>query len=368
MSLLDKLLGKKPHQPLHTDLAVPVIGRNRQLPSTQVAKEFGEVDVQPVGNHLQITFTILMEPMGAEAEGWQTGVALDASASMQESFGGVLLPGPKGQLPTSIQTEYERQGWITKAKQDGVDYTIYSPSAVQDALDRGYFTYSSNEIEPQTRQFTAYLADNLDTDGGTTVIYWACGDGAQIEVVGDLTGDDCLAARFAGPQRLEFGNATHLAPALHYFAERFQEARRGMYLFITDGRLDDLEEVKQYTISLCHKIAQGQRNPLKCVLIGLGNQIDERQMEELDDLDSGTDVDIWDHKIAKDMRAIQEIFAEVVSENQIVASTGRIFDMVGGIVKNFTDGLPAKVTFDLPQGSAWFELEVAGRRIRQPIN
>lgn len=367
MSLLDKLFGKKPPQPPSAGPATPTTGRNRQLPSTQVAKEFGEVDVQPVSGHNQITFTILMEPTGAEAEGWQTGVALDASASMQGPFGRLLLPGPKGPLPASLQTQYEHQGWITKTQQDGGGYIMYSMPAVQDALDRGHFVYTQNVVEPQARQFTAYLADNLDADGGTTVIYWACGDGTQIEVVGDLTGDDCPTATFTGPQHAGFGNATHLTPAVRYFAERFSDAQRGMYLFITDGRLDDLEAVKQYTGSLCREIAQGWRNPFKCVLIGLGDQIDEQQMEELDDLDSGTDVDIWDHKIAKDMRVLQEIFAEVVSENQIIAPTGRIYDADGQIIKNFTDGLPAKVTFDLPRSSTWFELEVAGRRIRQSI-
>lgn len=367
MSLLDKLFGKKPTPPSGTGPATAAAGRNRQLPSSQVAREFGEVDVQRIGDRNQITFTILMEPTGAEAEGWQTGVALDASASMQGPFGRLLLPGPKGPLPAAVKADYERKGWITSLKQDGVDYTMYGRPAVEDALQRGYFVYSANDVEPQARQFTAYLADNLDADGGTTVIYWACGDGAQIEEVGDLTGDDCQTATFTGPRSTGFGNATHLTPAVCYFADRFREARRGMYLFITDGRLDDLEAVKQYTIGLCREIAQGHRNPLKCVLIGLGDQIDEGQMEELDDLDSGTDVDIWDHKIAKDMRVLQEIFAEVVSEHQIIAPTGRIYDADGQIVKNFTDGLPARVTFDLPLGSDWFELEVAGRRIRQSI-
>lgn len=367
MSLWNTLFGNKTSKSPSTSSPQSAVGRNRQLPSTQVAKEFGEVDVQPVGGYNQITFTILMEPTGAEAEGWQTGVALDASASMQGPFGRLLSPGPKGQLSTSVREEYERQGWVTLTKQDGIDYVTYTSPAVQDALEQGYYIYSTNEVEPQTRQFTAYLADNLDADGGTTVIYWACEDGAQIEVVGDLTGDDCQTATFNGPQHVGFGNATHLTPAVRYFAERFQNARRGMYLFITDGRLDDLETVKQYTVNLCREIAQGRRNPFKCVLIGLGDLIDEQQMEELDDLDSGTDVDIWDHKIAKDMRSIQEIFAEVASENQIIASTGRIYDATGQIIRNFTDGLPAKVTFDLPLSSTWFELEVAGRRIRQSI-
>jgi hypothetical protein len=90
-------------------------------------------------------------------------------------------------------------------------------------------------------------------------------------------------------------------------------------------------------------------------------------MEELDDLDTGTGVDIWDHKIAREMRNLIEIFAEVVSENQIVAPTARIFDVNGQVVKHYPDGLPAKVALSMPAASPWFELEVAGKRIRQSV-
>jgi hypothetical protein len=90
-------------------------------------------------------------------------------------------------------------------------------------------------------------------------------------------------------------------------------------------------------------------------------------MEELDDLDTGTDVDVWDHKIAKEMRALVEIFAEVVSENVIVAPTGAVYDDKGARVKFYSDGLPAKLAFEMPATSSSFELEVAGQRIKQKL-
>jgi hypothetical protein len=366
MSLWNKLFGGE--QPGMTlEKSAVTAGKNRQLPSTMVAAEFGEVDVRNLGNVNQIFFTTLMEPVGAEAEGWQTGVAIDASASMQEPFGRILLPGPRGAVPVALQEEYQRQGWIRSSQQDGKNYQLYSNEAIKDAMEKGHLVWSKNEVEPIARAMTAYLASNLDADGGTTVIYWACGDGSQMEELGDLTSEDCESASFKGPVHTAFGNRTILAPAVRYFAERFRDARRGMYIFITDGELNDLEEVKRYTISLCKDIESGRRNPLKCVLIGAGEKINETQMEELDDLESGTEIDLWDHKIAREMRSLVEIFAEVVSENQIVAPTARIFDASGQMVKNFPDGLPAKVTFTMPVSSPWFELEVAGRRIRQSI-
>jgi hypothetical protein len=222
-------------------------------------------------------------------------------------------------------------------------------------------------VEPRAREFIAYLAGNLDADGGTTVVYWACDDGRGVEVLGDYTTDQCRALTLRGPAAARFGTATHLLPALDYFLTRFADAARGMYLFVTDGRIDDLDAVKRATKKLAERVAAGQRNPVKCVLIGVGDGIDEGQMEELDDLDTGTDVDVWDHKIAADMRNMAEIFAEVVDENQIVAERATLYDSAGRVARQFDTGMPAKVTFRVPAASEWFELEIEGQRVRQRL-
>ncbi len=340
---------------------------SHQLPSGIVAKEFGEVNVGKVGDRLNVRFTILMEPTGSAAEGWQTGVAIDASKSMLDVYGQGIVEGPKGNPPPSLLEDYKRKGWLQFIPYQGQTYTIPTREAKADMVARGHSAWTRNEIEPLARRVTAYLASNLDADGGTTVIYWACGDGKQIEVIGDLTAEDCEKAPFQGPKQVDFGDGTALAPAVKYFVERFADADNGMYIFLTDGELNDLEDVKEYTITLCRDIQAKRRKPVKCVLIGIGENVNEAQMEELDDLDSGTDVDIWDHKIAREMRAIVEIFAEVVSEHQIVAPHGRVFDSSGAEVISFSDGLPARVAFQMAASSDWFELEVAGQRIRQPV-
>src|SRR5436190_12621086 len=85
------------------------------MPSHQTAKEFGKVDVRRSGNEVQVRFTILMEPEGKEAEGWQTGVALDASASMKGWYGRELT----GSVPPSVVEEYERKRWVTTRMEDG---------------------------------------------------------------------------------------------------------------------------------------------------------------------------------------------------------------------------------------------------------
>jgi hypothetical protein len=337
--------------------------QNRQLPSHLVADEFGEVNVRDDGSVLHVQFTILMEPQGIEAEGWQTGVALDGSASMKNWYGRQL----KGKVPKDIEAVYIDKGWILQQIQDGKSLKVFQREAYEDGLQRGYLQMSENIIEAKGREFISYLAGNLDADGGTTLIYWACGDGAELEVVGDFTANECKALDIQGPSKVKFGNGTQLLPALRYFIDRFHDAARGMYMFLTDGRLDDLEAVKQYTITLAKEIAAGKRNMVKCVLIGIGDSIDESQMEELDDLDTGTNVDVWDHKIAQDMRCLTEIFAEVVGENQIVAPMGSIFDAQGQVIKKFSDGVPARISVQFPRQTPWFELEVMGQRIRQSI-
>jgi len=339
--------------------------KSHQLPSSMVAKELGEVNIRLTREGNEIVFTILFETVG---EGWQTGVAIDASGSMQSVFGKSLENGPRGTPPQQLVKEYMKKGWLHYVQQQGKSVSVLSEECKADLVKRGHYVWSKNQIEPLARKMTNYLASKLDADGGTTVIYWACGDGSQIEQLGDLTSTDCATASFIGPTAVTFGQKTILTPAVRYFVDRFSDAPMGMYIFITDGGLHDLDNVKQYTVELCKEIESGRRNPIKCVLIGIGQEIIEAQMEELDDLESGTNIDIWDHKIAKEMRSLVEIFAEIVSENQIVAPSGIIYDANGKVVKEFKDGLPSKIKFVLPTQSESFTLEVPGQSlIKQSI-
>jgi hypothetical protein len=338
---------------------------SHQLPSTMVAREFGEVNVDRAADGpTSVALTILMAPSGSDAEGWQTGVALDGSASMKNWFGRELL----GKIPATEEAEYERKGWIKRIVEDGRSVRRVQREAYEDAIAKGHLRMSANVVESIAREFIAYLARELDADGGTTVIYWACGnDGSAVEVIGDYTAEQCATLNLTGPKNVPFGNGTRLLPAVKYFVDRFKDAAQAMYVFCTDGALDDLAEVKAYTMQLARDIAGKHRNPVKCVLVGIGDKVDEGQMEELDDLDTGTEVDIWDHKIAVEMRSVVEIFAEVVRENQIVAPTAILYDQQGNILKRYSDGLAAKISFSLPAGNEWFELEVEGQRIRQSV-
>jgi hypothetical protein len=293
----------------------------------KVVEPFGEVNVYPSGGRTRVVATILMEP---NKEGAQTGIALDGSGSMAKLYGA-----------------------------DGGARVLSSLFAQPK---------SENVVTPVAQRLCSYLARRIDADGGTTCIYWATGPGGgQIEVVGDLTADEAERHQFGPPK--DFGTGTQLLPAVRYFVERFRNAPWGFYVFITDGELHDLDEVLNYSRNLAREIAAGRRNPVKFVLIGIGSEINEAQMTELDDLDTGTDIDLWDHKLAAEMRVLQEIFAEVVDKHARVADHGRILDASGRVIKDYKGaGLPAYLEFEVPSNSAYFTLEVNGQRVHQPLS
>jgi len=336
-----------------------------QLPSNMLHKAFSEVDVNKKGDRLEIFYSTMVGLSGEMSEGWQTGIAIDASVSMLDAFG----KGLKGSIPDDLKEKYKKKKWIETREHDGRTVHYWKKEAYEDALKRGVFSRTANTVEAEARKFSSYLADNLDEQGGTDIIYWACGkDGKEIAELGKLDAKACLEKEFKGPPEPPgFGQKTHLLPAIAYFEKKYRTAKRGLFVFITDGWLDDLKELKQFTTELARKIQSGSRNQFKAVLIGVGDEIDEKQMVELDDIDTGTDVDIWDHKIAGEMKDIMEIFAELVDENTIIGPIGSICDDKGNIVKKFNDGVPAKGRFHLPLDSSFFVFEVGDQSVKQLI-
>lgn len=336
------------------------------LPSNMLAKEMGKVYVGDEGSQRHVEFTVWVEELsGAKAEGWKTGLALDASASMKDWYGRNLIYAGGG-IPKNVLDEYTQNGWIDYREDDGQQFMALQDKAYEDAFARGYLKCSENIVEPLARDFIAYLANELDSNGRVSVLYWACGDGGDYRVLGEFSALDCRTLEIAGPSEVAFGLGTKLAPALNYFCRTHATAPNAMFVFITDGRLEDMDEVKQFTTNLAREIESGSRNAVKCVLIGVGDEIDETQMEELDDLETGTDVDIWDHKIAQEMRALSEIMVELVDE--VVSSLpASIYDDQGQIVRKFADGLPARVEFTMSVSSEYFELQVGTQRIRQSV-
>ncbi len=345
-----------------------------QMPANLVAVEFGELNVQQSIAECHVQFTIAMEPQGRFAEGWRTGLALDASASMKRAYGRKV----EARVDPELLTSYIKQGRLRSSIEDGEPIRKIQHDAFVEMQERGYeISYTENILQPLVQNFAAYLAGSLDRTGKTSLIYWGCGEGDGVQALGEFDAASCQELAIAGPATFQLGKTTQLLPAIAHFTNQnpinqnpinqYSQAQRGIYVFLTDGRIDDLEQVKNYTKELALEMAVGKRNYVKLVLIGIGNDVDRYQLQELDDFDTGLDIDIWDYKVANEMSNLSQIFAEVINENEIIAENGAIYDDIGTCVKSYSNGLPAKVDFVMRYDSQWFELEVANQRIRQSV-
>ena len=158
-------------------------GEQYTLPSSLTAKEFGKIDIHRTASDLLVQFTILMEPQGREAEGWQTGIALDASSSMKNWYGRSV----EGSLPEKIKKEFLKKGLATEGKFDGKWVVRYQGAAITEAIEKGFLKKSPNIVQQFVRESITYLVANIDASGKTSLIYWACEDGSKCEEIGDIS-------------------------------------------------------------------------------------------------------------------------------------------------------------------------------------
>jgi hypothetical protein len=341
------------------------IGTNYQIPNTSLDSAFGKLTALRQNDRIDVVLTVLMEPV--PPEGARTGVALDGSISMQAAYGQIHEPDPDRFTAEAFE-ELKKNGHAVSKTEDNQELIHFTDEGWDKAIEIGLYRKTQNVVQPFARECVPYLADQIDSTGGTTVIYWACGEqGDEVEIVGDLTAEKAKSADYEGPEK--WGCDTHLLPAMKGFVEMCPDAKWGMYIFVTDGRLADLEAVKQYTADLARAIADKKQNEVKCVLIGVGLEVDQGQMEELDDLPDaiGLTVDIWDHRIAAEMREVKDLFAEVVDENTKVADSGRILDHNDNEVMKYSDMVPQLMKFSLPLDASKFTLIVGNTEITQNL-
>jgi len=294
-----------------------------EVPSGMLSNPpFAKINVwkEPKGTHIRWYINI-----GELAiEGATTGVAIDGSGSMQANFGF----GPFG---------------------------------------------ARNVVKEVGQVLCSYIA-KADKDKGTTLIYWATADPGEIEPHGFLTEAEAASYPFLKPKN--YGRVTNMMPVLKYFIEGtnpktgspFKDEKFGIFIILTDGFIDDFEDVKNYSIQLAQDVEAGKFNEgVKLVIIGVGKEIDQNQMQELDDLDTG-DVDLYFSLIAEEMSDLAEIYTELVSEDLIVAPSGVVRDEKGKEIVNFRDtGVPGFCEFDLPAKATSFTLEVEGQTYTQPL-
>jgi len=284
-------------------------------------KPFGSINVDKNEKTGEITVIAqvlldrLVDNEGKEIEGAEFGLALDGSASMKDLYGTELGPFGFG---------------------------------------------SPNVIEPVAKSMLKFLAE-YSGDGTVELAYWAVGPGGKdVEGVGKIKQDqlDSLKVR----PRKKMGRSTYLMPIIdHFVNNKLINASWAMAVIITDGLIDDMQDVEKWTEQFAVEVDTGRRKLIKLVLIGLGEQVDAGQLERLDDFEASVDIDIWSSKLASEMEALHEIFDEVMSEELQVAPSGKILDNGGNILRAYNDGLPAKMEFKLHPSSTAFKVEIPGQ-------
>jgi hypothetical protein len=228
----------------------------------------------------------------------------------------------------------------------------------------------SNQVEPQVQWMLEYLATK-DRNGMLRVAYWACGaSGKDVEVIGELKGVDVKQYKFPGAKKL--GNSTCLLPAMkdyvRYLKQQIPEgARRGCAVIVTDGRLSDADDVEIYSAELAREIAAGRLPRINFILVGVGDDVDEEQLEHIAHAEYKGVGHLWCHRIAKEITQVAELVAVLVDENMTVAAGGTIYDDRGKVLKSYEGRLPAVLEFDVPDGAKSFTLEVNGQRYTQPL-
>ncbi|MCG3162260.1 MAG: hypothetical protein JMDDDDMK_03501 [Acidobacteria bacterium] len=227
-----------------------------------------------------------------------------------------------------------------------------------------------NLVEPQVQWMLEYLATK-DRNGVLRVAYWACGsEGRGIELVGDLPGSAARSYKFPGPRAQ--GAATRLEPAMKDYigylkAQIPRGARRGCVVFVTDGVLHDAEEVKDYSRKIAKEIARGRLPRTNFILVGVGGEVDEEQMEDICHEEYPGVGHLWCHRIAEEINQVAELVAVLVDETMTVAAGGTIYDDRGDVLKVYEARLPAVLEFDISEGATSFTLEVNGQRFTQPL-
>jgi len=226
-----------------------------------------------------------------------------------------------------------------------------------------------NQVEPQVHWMLEYLATK-DRNGLLRVAYWACGNGGEIEVVGELKGIDVKSYKFPGPHRM--GEKTLLKPALEdyvaYLKTQVPEgAKQGCAVIITDGILSDAEAVKAYSRQIAQEITAGRLPRTNFVLVGVGDDVDEEQLEDICHQEYPGLGHLWCHRIAEEITEVAQLVAVLVDETMTVATGGTVYDDRGKVLKVYEARLPAVLEFEVPEGCRSFTLEVSGQRHTQEI-
>jgi|GEM_PF-831446 len=347
------------------------------------------VDLHVEGDTVRVT--LLHDPV---IEGVEMALYIDGSASMGEEYEYKMMPVGGHHAPPSASAGAvaadddhddddddddhkggEKKGWLARlfgwfggAHKDD-DHEGEEGHEGEDDHHDGPME-RTNEVEQPVREMLQYLATK-DRNGKLRVAYWACGkSGRQLEQIGELTAADAATATFPGPK--DSGTGTSLAPAIEDFIAYARECAkagctRACGVFVTDGQIQDEGAVHLLSRKVAEQVARGELPKIHLVLVGVGEQVSETQMEAISHVEHPGAEHLWCHRVAEEMSRMAELVSGLVDETMTVASGGTVYDARGAVVREYKGRLPAVLEFKLPRGHDRFSVEIDGKRYEQVL-
>jgi len=241
--------------------------------------------------------------------------------------------------------------------------------------DGSIFMNLPNYVEAVTRKIGEILTE---VTGSRTIsaIYWSVGpDGGEVEDIGEFDGAGWKKASIKGPRVEQWGRGSKLLPAIQYIVKNFtKDADWTIGAILTDGIIEDEEECFTFCQEVGRKYEGMRPEPVKLVFIGIGENVDEGQLERFDNMFEGTgiDYDLFSFGVVSLIKEESDIlslfFSDLVSDDVFVAPMGRVEDSKGNVLISWSDGMPGKFEFILPKGEKQFAIKAPGVDIVQDVS
>ena len=148
-----------------------------------------------------------------------------------------------------------------------------------------------------------------------------------------------------------------------------------MLVIVTDGQIEDLDQVKQKSLEIGREYANGTRGYTKFVLLGVGDGADESQMEELNDMFEGKGIFVpgthdefylWDSRHVATMNSLWDIFGEV-DFGFTIPGQAVISDVNGNEIISYPDEVPVKMDFSVPENTPLIQISLLNRTFIQSL-
>ncbi len=319
------------------------------IPNDRLARIFSQVACKRVGKELEVFFTFLAPP-GAD---WNTVLALDASESMRPLWGKTLT----GDIPLQIQERYFRQNLVFDEEREGKVQRLFRPEAYQDAIAQGFLKWTENHLEPKARAFLELLSAKVDVNEACNLMFWGCQNDPGWINLGEIPRKNCRELSIPGNEAFSFGKESKLLPLIQFLVGNFASVSQTLVVILTDGGFSDLEDLVSFSINLGILIKAKKLNPMKFVMIGMGTEVEKKNLSRLGELKTGLEYDLWDCRVADDRKEPLEILGGLYPEDMIVTPPAVILDSKGKVIQEFKAGLTYRTTIRLPIDATSFSLQ-----------